>query len=133
MEAVGLIEPDGSHYIRLSILGHACGQSPLELESAMQLIEMLRLMQPDDLTPMTLMALVQALPEQDADYTPLGKGRSESNRPAEFYARFGSWLRALHHPAAVVSVRSRPIRSNNWGLNSPISAVSLYPQSLSQL
>jgi hypothetical protein len=25
------------------------------------------------------------------------------------------WLRALHHPAAVLSVRSRPIRSNNWG------------------
>jgi helicase len=89
MEADGLVEADGGEHIRLSILGHACGQSPLTLESAMRLVQLLRQIDANALTPAGLMALVQALPEQDDDYTPLGRGRSEAGRPGEAAARFG--------------------------------------------
>jgi helicase len=92
MEHDGLIEAEGTDHIRLTILGNACGQSPLALESAMQLVEMLRQIAPGDLTPASLMAIVQGLPEQDDDYTPMGRGRAEANRPTEASRRFGGLI-----------------------------------------
>lgn len=90
MEADGLLEADGPDHIRLSILGQACGQSPLALESTLQLVEILRRVEPVDLHPETLLTLIQALPEQDADYTPIGRGTADSRRPSELVARLGS-------------------------------------------
>ena len=92
MEHDGLIEAEGTDHIRLTILGNACGQSPLALELAMQMVEMLRQIAPGDLTPASLMAIVQGLPEQDDDYTPMGRGRAEANRPAEASRRFGGLI-----------------------------------------
>ena len=89
MEADGLVEDDGDGHIRLSVLGFACGQSPLALRSAMQLIGLLRNLGPGELTPENLMVLVQALPEQDDRYTPMGKTNSESVRARDAAQRFG--------------------------------------------
>lgn len=70
----GLLEPDGDK-IRLTLLGRACGQSPLRFESTLQLIESLRSFSPAEVTPLTITALVQSLPEADEDYTPIGGGK----------------------------------------------------------
>jgi len=85
----GLLENDGDK-IRLTLLGRACGQSPLKLESALQLIESLRLLSPAEATPVTVMALVQGLPKADDDYTPIARGRGEPSLQAEVAHRFGA-------------------------------------------
>jgi helicase len=85
----GLLENDGDK-IRLTLLGRACGQSPLKLESALQLIESLRLLSPAEATPVTIMALVQGLPEADDDYTPIARGRGEPSLQAGVAHRFGA-------------------------------------------
>lgn len=95
MEADGLVEDDGDGHIRLNILGAVCGQSPLALESAMQLIEMLRRIGADNTTAEALMALVQALPEQDDRYTPMGKPLRESGRGGEAAQRYGRLVSGL--------------------------------------
>ncbi|WP_261330853.1 hypothetical protein [Rhizobium leguminosarum] len=64
-----LIEEDG-HNLRLTMLGRACGESPLTLESAMRLVELLRRIDPADATLEGLLILVECLPERDEDYTP---------------------------------------------------------------
>jgi hypothetical protein len=84
----GLLENDGDK-IRLTLLGRACGQSPLKLESALQLIESLRMLAPSEASPVTIMALVQGLPEADDDYTPIARGRGEPSLQAEVAHRFG--------------------------------------------
>ncbi len=100
MEADGLVEDDGDGHIRLSVLGRACGESPLALRSAMRLIEMLRQIAPDELTPEKLMVLVQTLPEQDDRYTPMGRENAESARAGEAARRFSHEIsRLLQHRA----------------------------------
>ena len=85
----GLVEVDGEN-IKLTMLGTACGQSPLQLNSALQLVEMIRALPAGQVTPLTLMAVCEALPERDADYTPLQRGkRGEPHRPGEVAGRFG--------------------------------------------
>lgn len=69
----GLIDEELGN-LRLSILGRACGESPLSLESAMRLVEMLRRLDPDEIVPVQLLALAEALPERDASYTPQIRG-----------------------------------------------------------
>jgi len=84
----GLVELDGEN-IKLTMLGTACGQSPLGLNSALQLVEMIRALPTGQFTPLILMAICEALPERDADYTPLQRGRrGEPQRPSEVAARF---------------------------------------------
>ena len=84
----GLIELDGED-IRLTMLGTACGESPLQLNSALQLVEMIRALPFGQVMPMTLMAVCEALPERDADYTPLQRGkRGEPDRPGQVSMRF---------------------------------------------
>jgi replicative superfamily II helicase len=95
MEAEGLVEDDGDGHIRLSILGNACGQSPFSLQSALQLIAMLRRIGPEALTPENLMILVQALPEQDSRYTPMGRPAQESSRAEEVTRQFGRQISGL--------------------------------------
>lgn len=102
MEADGLIEDDDDGHIRLSVLGRACGESPLALRSAMRLIEMLRLIGPDELTPENLMVLVQALPEQDDRYTPMGRPNAESVRASDAARRFGHKITRLLQQRAPV-------------------------------
>lgn len=74
----GLLERDAG-MLRLTLLGMACGASSLSLESSLRLIEMIRAGASGGLSAETLMALIQALPEMDATYTPLSRrGQSES-------------------------------------------------------
>ncbi|HTF17322.1 MAG TPA: DEAD/DEAH box helicase [Chryseolinea sp.] len=100
MEKDGLIDDLGTDQIQLSMLGHACGQSPLSLNSALRLVEMLNRLGGNNVSAMRLMALVQALQEQDDDYTPLGRGRLESSRPSEVTSKYGAQITgALQHQA----------------------------------
>src|SRR5581483_7977831 len=58
MVKLELVEQDGE-WIQLTLLGSACGRSALTFESSMRLVELLRGMNADLLTPESLIALLQ--------------------------------------------------------------------------
>lgn len=58
MIADGLIDQEGDN-LRLTMLGRACGESPLTLESAMRLVELLRQINPADINLENLLVLVE--------------------------------------------------------------------------
>jgi helicase len=90
MISIDLVEEEND-YIRLTLLGRACGRSALSFESAMRLVELLRSTGASHLTPEKLMALLQVLEESDGGYTPMMKrGRSEAKRPGQATERFGT-------------------------------------------
>lgn len=98
MTADGLVEErDGLSH--LTMLGRACGESPLRLESALQAVELMRRLGRDEATLETLLVLVEALPERDEDYTPQLR-QGEPGRQHEAAVRFG-WnvTRLLRHGA----------------------------------
>ena len=98
MIADGLIEVDGDN-LRLTMLGRACGESPLTLESAMRLVELLRRVDPADATLEALLVLVECLPERDDDYTPQTRNGEPRWQQAAL-GRFGHGVgRALQHRA----------------------------------
>jgi helicase len=85
-----LVELDGE-FVRLTLLGRACGSSALSLESALRLVELLRGLGAPRVTADNLIAIVQALPESDGGYTPMMKrGRAEAARPGEASSKFGA-------------------------------------------
>jgi replicative superfamily II helicase len=89
MLTLGLVEEEAG-FVRLTLLGRACGRSALSFESAMRLVDLLRSNDPATVTAERLVAIVQALPESDGGYTPLMKrGRAESVRPREASERYG--------------------------------------------
>lgn len=89
MVALELLEQDG-HFVQLTLVGRACGRSSLLLESAMQLVDLLRRVGADDLSAERLMALLQVLPDADGGYTPMMKrGRKEAARQQEAVQRYG--------------------------------------------
>ncbi len=87
MRADGLIEQT-DETLRLTILGRACGESPLSLESAMRAVELIRQLRPENATLANLLILVEALPERDQDYTPQLRN-GEPIRQQEAGQRFG--------------------------------------------
>lgn len=88
--ALGLVEVDGE-YVRLTLLGRACGRSALSFESAMRLVELMRSIPVSLLTAENLMALLQMMPESDSGYTPMYKrGNAEAARPGQAADRYGS-------------------------------------------
>jgi ATP-dependent DNA helicase len=90
MFTLDLVEQE-REYIQLTLLGRACGMSALSFESALRLVELLRGVQPADMTAEKLVALVQVLPESDNGYTPMmRRGRTEAIRPQEAATRYGS-------------------------------------------
>lgn len=98
MLADGLIEQEGE-LLRLTMLGRACGESPLTLESAMRLVELLQRIDAADATLEGLLVLIECLPERDQDYTPQNRG-GEPRWQQEAAARFGHGIcRALRHRA----------------------------------
>jgi helicase len=77
--------------VQLTLLGRACGESSLAFRSAMRLVDLVRSVGAQGITAEQLMALVQALPESDNNYTPMfKKGTKESIRPSEAARRFGA-------------------------------------------
>ncbi|MBL8554597.1 MAG: DEAD/DEAH box helicase [Phenylobacterium sp.] len=88
MVADGLVEQEGE-MIRLTMLGRACGESPLMLESALRLVEVLRRVQPERATPETLATLLEVLPERDEDYTPQAGRYGEARWQQTAGQRFG--------------------------------------------
>ena len=101
MEAQGLLERDAMGLLHLTLLGRACGESSLSLASALRLVELVRRQRGGALTPGTLMALVQGLPEMDQQYTPLFKrGQGEAKWTREAALIYGDWVvRALQERA----------------------------------
>lgn len=98
MIADGLIEQEGEN-LRLTMLGNACGESPLRLESAMRLVELVRQTNREDCTIENLLALVESLPERDEDYTPQMRN-GEPRWQQEASSRFGMGImRSLRHRA----------------------------------
>ncbi len=89
MLSLDLVEQE-REFVQLTLLGRACGRSALSFESAMRLVELLRGVQPADLTAERLVALLQVLPEADNGYTPLHRnGRKEAAQPREAAMRYG--------------------------------------------
>lgn len=76
--------------VQLTLLGRACGESSLSFRSAMRLVDLVQSVGAQGITAEQLMALVQALPESDSNYTPMfRKGNKETVRPREAASRFG--------------------------------------------
>ena len=98
MLADGLIdERDGM--LRLTMLGRACGESPLSLRSSLRAVELIRRLPSAGVTPETLLVLVEALPERDEDYTPQVRN-GEAAWQQEAALRFGfDAVRALRDRA----------------------------------
>jgi replicative superfamily II helicase len=92
MMALDLIEEEGD-FVRLTLLGRACGRSHLSFEATMNLVEMLRAIAPETLTPERLMVLLQVMPQSEMGYTPVMKrGRAEAVRVQQAVERYGSEL-----------------------------------------
>ena len=90
MLADGLLERE-RNTLSLTLLGKACGGSSLTLESSLRLVEILKKTASTSISPEKLMALIQALPELDAQYTPLfRRGQLESRWAHEVAIRFGN-------------------------------------------
>lgn len=90
MLADGLLERE-RNTLSLTLLGKACGGSSLTLESSLRLVEILKKTASTSISPEKLMALIQALPELDAQYTPLfRRGQLESRWAREAAIRFGN-------------------------------------------
>ena len=87
---------DEAGILTLTPLGKACGESPLTLESAMRLVDLIRRL-PDALhSGRLLLPLLQALPERDAQYTPQGgRGNGEPRWQSEAMTRYGYELAGL--------------------------------------
>jgi replicative superfamily II helicase len=86
---LGLLEEEGEN-IQLTLLGRACGRSALSFESALRLVDVLRIVGAQGLSAEDIMALVQMLPESDGGYTPLmRKGNAERVRVQQARDRFG--------------------------------------------
>jgi helicase len=123
MIADGLIKQDGDN-LRLTILGRACGESPLTLESAMRLVELLQRVDPVKVTLESLLVLIECLPERDEDYTPQNR-KGESRWHQEALTRFGlSISHALQHRAesdVIIYARcKRALIVNDWIAGEPI-------------
>ena len=89
MLSLGLLEQEGD-LVRLTLLGRACGQSSLSLQSTMRLVDLLRSSGISQISPEILMAIIQALPESDDVYTPLMKrGQKEAEMTTVAAHRFG--------------------------------------------
>lgn len=89
MLSLGLVEEDGDA-LQLTLLGRACGRSTLPFGSVMRLVDLLRRIGHEGLTPLKLMALLQVIPESDGGYTPMMKrGTAESVRQREAAQRYG--------------------------------------------
>jgi replicative superfamily II helicase len=101
MRELELLEENAEGALRLTLLGRACGQSSLALPSALRVVELVRRSR-HPLTPERLMALVQALPELDAQYTPVfPKGQRESAWVREAAQMYG------HDVATVLQQQAR--------------------------
>lgn len=89
MISLELVEEENG-YVKLTLLGMACGKSALKFESTLRLVELLKSLSPQDLTPEKLMAILQVLPESDGGYTPVFKrGTSEAVRVNQASTRYG--------------------------------------------
>ena len=98
METQGLLERDSDGLLHLTLLGRACGESSLSLDSALRLVDLIGRVHSGPLTPEQLMALLQILPELDRQYTPLfkrGQGEAQWSREASqlFGTEIGRTLR----------------------------------------
>lgn len=83
----GLIEQEND-ILKLTMLGRACGESPLSLESALRLVEAIGNFSHDEATPEVLLVIIEMLQERDEDYTPQLK-HGESKWQQEAANRFG--------------------------------------------
>jgi replicative superfamily II helicase len=77
MESLGLVEAVEDDFLRLSLLGQACGQSNFLFRSAMNLVALLK-QRSENLTAHQLMALIQATPEVGGYTSIFKKGHKES-------------------------------------------------------
>lgn len=84
----GLVEERDDH-LHLTMLGRACGESPLTLRSAMVAVQLVRQLPVDAVSIESLATLSEALPERDDDYTPQIRGAGETAWQVAAAQRFG--------------------------------------------
>jgi len=90
MIKLGLVEEEGE-FVRLTLLGRACGQSSLSFNSTLRAVEFLRLFPRDKSSAQVLMVLIQVLPELDDCYVSvMKKGQKEAIRVSEASNRYSS-------------------------------------------
>ena len=126
----GLIDQEGEN-LRLTMLGRACGESPLALESALRLVEIVRRLTPADATLENLLVLVEVLQERDEDYTPQSGRNGEPRWQQEAIVRFGPIIgRGLAHRAesdsAFYARCKRALIVNDWIAGEPITDIEAH-------
>ena len=90
MRDLGLVEEDGDGFLRLTLLGKACGRSSLRFRSAMRLVRMLRSRAAERVSAELLMVLLQGLPEADEIYTPImRRGRADARWAGDVASAYG--------------------------------------------
>lgn len=87
----GLVDDRDGH-LHLTMLGRACGESPMTLQSAMVAVELIRALPTGNANLETLVMMTEALPERDADYTPQLRGAGEAGWQVAAAQRFGPVL-----------------------------------------
>ncbi len=128
MIALGLVDEEPP-YVRLTLLGRACGNSSLRFRSALRFVRTLRARETTAMTAEHLMVLVQALPELDALHTPLMKRGSAENRwPQQVHAAYTSILaHALQEQAddnwAYCARCKRAIVMRYWITGTPMQVI----------
>jgi len=85
---LGLLEVEGN-FVRLTLLGRACGRLALSFVSALRLVDLLRSMRVPFVTAENMVAIVQVLEEADV-YTPLSRGTQDGTRIGQATQRFGT-------------------------------------------
>lgn len=89
MIQLGLVDQAGDR-VSLTLLGSACGNSSLSFDAAMRLVELVRSLPQNRVNATNLIAVMQALPEEELGYTPLlKKGTREAVRGIQAGDRFG--------------------------------------------
>lgn len=90
MLSLQLLE-DNAGIIRLTLLGRACGSSSLSFHSSLRLVDVVRRLDADHVSPETLVGLIQALAELDACYTPIMRnGRKDAVWAAQATESYGA-------------------------------------------
>lgn len=113
--------------LHLTALGQACGQSTLGFESCLRVIEDLRNVRMV-ISPESILAVTESLPESDETYVPLQKkGSADYRWPSVAAGRLGThvgtWFQRGADPRTVAARAKRTLIALDWSEGVPIERI----------
>jgi helicase len=127
MEKNNLIAED-ERGLHLTELGRACGQSTLAFESCIRLIEALRTLGTEIVSPELILALTESLPESDETFVPLQKKGTAEVRWSSLAAsrlgqRVGQWFGREADTMKAAARAKRTLIALEWADGSAIDTI----------